>query len=92
MEVRLVNIPSDAGAGLGVFENLHGFTHPGEFADHLRDAAKRVYGTPALMFKAPDGQVAIVRDGRVQFAHEGLPHQMAPLDARTIAEVQALLR
>ena len=48
--------------------------------------------TPALMFKAPDGQVAIVRDGKVQFTHEGLPHQMAPLDARTIAEVQALLR
>ena len=42
--------PADAGAGLGVFEHLHDFAHPGEFADHLRDAAKRVYGTPARAF------------------------------------------
>jgi DNA invertase Pin-like site-specific DNA recombinase len=48
--------------------------------------------TPALMFKAPDGQVAIVRDGKVHVTEKGLPDRLAPLDVRTIAEVQARLR
>jgi uncharacterized protein (DUF927 family) len=43
-EVRVIDIASDAGAGLGMFENLHGFTSGDAFADHLRNAAKTHYG------------------------------------------------
>lgn len=45
-EVRLLNIDADAGAGLGLFEELHGADSPDAFSRQLRDAAKSVYGTP----------------------------------------------
>lgn len=42
--VRLVDIPADAGAGLGAWENLHGFATPGLFSDALKEAATINYG------------------------------------------------
>jgi putative DNA primase/helicase len=49
-EVRLVDIPADAGAGLGLFENLHGASSAARFAEELRCAAFRYYGTPIRQF------------------------------------------
>ena len=49
-ENRLVNIRADAGAGLGVFETLHGFDEPALLADHLRHAAATFYGTAGRAF------------------------------------------
>jgi uncharacterized protein (DUF927 family) len=49
-EVRLIDIPADAGAGKGVFENLHHFGSADALARHLADAAKRVYGCPIRAF------------------------------------------
>jgi hypothetical protein len=49
-EVRLLNVPSDAGAGKGLFEDLHGAASAREFADQLKAAAGEVYGTPLRMF------------------------------------------
>jgi len=43
-EVRLADIPADAGRGLGLFEELHDFTDPAALADHLRQAAGQHYG------------------------------------------------
>ena len=43
-EVRLVNIPADAGRGMGLFEDLHGRPNPAALADELRDASKRLFG------------------------------------------------
>ena len=51
-ENRLVNIRADAGAGLGVFETLHGFDEPALLADHLRHAAATFYGTAGRAFLA----------------------------------------
>jgi len=48
--VRLVNIPADAKAGLGVFECLHNAESPRVFADDLRDAATRTFGSPLREF------------------------------------------
>jgi len=48
--------------------------------------------SPALMFKSPNGQAAVLLDGKVHIATEGLPAVMPPLDARTIGEVQARLK
>lgn len=49
-EVRLVDVPADAGAGLGIFEQLHGHASPQAFADSLRQAACQNYGFAAREF------------------------------------------
>jgi uncharacterized protein (DUF927 family) len=51
-EVRVVEIPADAGAGRGVFENLHGFTSGDGLARQLRQAAERHNGHAARAFLA----------------------------------------
>lgn len=56
-EVRVIDIPADAGAGFGLLENLHGFRRPHELADALRDSAQRHYGHAARAFLA-----ALTRD------------------------------
>jgi uncharacterized protein (DUF927 family) len=43
-EVRIVDIPADAGVGLGIFEELHGFPSADAFARHLKVASGRYYG------------------------------------------------
>ena len=43
-EVRLLEFGSDAGAGLGAFEELHGSSSGGEFADRLKRNAAEYYG------------------------------------------------
>jgi uncharacterized protein (DUF927 family) len=49
-EVRLIHLPADAGAELGVFEDLHRFRTGKEFSDHLRQESKQHYGTPIRAF------------------------------------------
>jgi len=51
-ELRLAEIPADAGAGLGVFENLHDYATGSEFAKALDRAARRHYGTAFYAFVA----------------------------------------
>ncbi len=43
-EARFVNIEADANAGLGLFEELHGFESPNDLAKFLSSASKRFYG------------------------------------------------
>ncbi len=45
-EVRLLNLDADAGAGLGLFEDIHGAATPDLFARRLKEAAARHYGAP----------------------------------------------
>src|SRR5439155_21863922 len=49
-EVRLVDIPSDAGRGLGIFENIHGFPNGDLFARTLRNNVLKYYGTAIRAF------------------------------------------
>lgn len=44
-ELRLAEIPADAGAGLGVFEDLHGYANGADFAKALDRAVRKHYGT-----------------------------------------------
>jgi uncharacterized protein (DUF927 family) len=44
-ELRMADIPADAGQGLGCFENLHGFDNGHEFAKALGAAVNKHYGT-----------------------------------------------
>lgn len=48
-EVRILDIPADTGKH-GVFESLHEFPDGQTFADHLRSAARKFYGTPIRAF------------------------------------------
>jgi uncharacterized protein (DUF927 family) len=43
-EVRLLNVEADAGAGMGLFEDIHGADSEDAFARQLKDAAQRYYG------------------------------------------------
>lgn len=45
---RFVEIPADAGASMGCFENLHGETNAAAFARRLQAAAAKYYGTPLV--------------------------------------------
>jgi uncharacterized protein (DUF927 family) len=49
-EVRLLNIDADAGAKMGMFEELHGSASAHEFADRLKAAAQRHYGAVLLKY------------------------------------------
>ncbi len=51
-EVRVVDVPADAGAGLGVFEELHGEPTARAFAERLKAAAAAAYGTAGRAFLA----------------------------------------
>ncbi|MBX9916899.1 MAG: DUF927 domain-containing protein [Nitrosomonas sp.] len=44
-ELRMADIPADAGQGLGCFENLHGFDNGHEFAKALNGVVSKYYGT-----------------------------------------------
>lgn len=44
-ELRMADIPADAGQGLGCFENLHGFDNGHEFAKALNASVNKYYGT-----------------------------------------------
>lgn len=43
--VRFIEITADAGAGMGVWANLHGFSDPATFAKTLTDNAAEYHGT-----------------------------------------------
>jgi uncharacterized protein (DUF927 family) len=49
-EVRFADISADAGAGKGMFEDIHDFPRPDAFARAIREGAARAYGTAAVAF------------------------------------------
>ena len=49
-EVRMADIPADAGAGLGAFENLHDFAGGAAFSSHLTREAQACHGAPGRKF------------------------------------------
>lgn len=49
-ETRLVDIPAEAGRGMGVFENLHQFKRPDDFARFLKEQANSYFGTAIREF------------------------------------------
>lgn len=48
--VRIIDLPADAGKGLGVFENIHGAANAAEFANTLKAAALKHYGVAGDAF------------------------------------------
>jgi putative DNA primase/helicase len=81
-EVRLVDIPADAGAGCGAFEELHGAASSGIFAEELRQATEQYYGAPIRRFLEllatrhtadPLGLAELLRVNRDEFLTAHLP-------------------
>ncbi len=95
-EVRLADIPADAGVGLGIFETLHGYRNGGALADALREAARTHYGHAARELLAAlvdfdrDELREHVRDMRADFAAEMLPGN-ADGQARRVCDRFALI-
>jgi uncharacterized protein (DUF927 family) len=48
--VRVIDLPADAGAGMGLFENLHGAPSGDAFSRQLKEACGQFYGTAARTF------------------------------------------
>ena len=57
MEVRVIDLRADAGAGMGVFENIHDAKDPADFAQRLKKSSNSYYGAAGRAFVA-----AIVED------------------------------
>jgi uncharacterized protein (DUF927 family) len=81
-DLRLLGLSADAGAGMGVFQDLHGSTSPGAFADQLRRAAVSCCGTAGPAFlealvhdraKDPRRLEGTLRQGREKFLASNVP-------------------
>lgn len=62
-ELRLANIPADAGAGLGAWEDIHGCANGAEFSNKLTAAAGKYHGAVFRAFierltQTPDDDVS----------------------------------
>jgi uncharacterized protein (DUF927 family) len=57
-EVRLVNLPADAGTGLGLFENIHASPSAQQFATELKRTTAEYYGEagPAFVSELADAE------------------------------------
>lgn len=77
-QVRVVDVPADAGMGHGLFENLHGYADPGELAKHLVEASRHHYGHAARAFieaiaEDLEGAKAAVAEHAVAFVRDHVP-------------------
>ena len=77
-EVRLVDIPSDAGCSLGIFENIHGLPNADLFARTLRDNALKYYGLPIRTFlekltAKPEHIPDPIAKARAKFVNDHVP-------------------
>lgn len=80
-EIRMLDIPADANAGYGVFENIHGASSAAVFADSLQTLSETFYGSPAdaLLSKLTepgelDLAVAFIRKVQDQFVQQYVPN------------------
>ena len=77
-EVRFIDVEADAGVGLGVWQELHGFDNPRDLSDSIKDAASRNFGLAAPVFLE-----AFIRDrvATLEFAKKVF-HQFLNMSAR----------
>lgn len=94
-ELRVAEIPADAGAGLGVFEQLHGLANGAEFSRALDRGTRKHYGTAWLAFltqlaKHQGTIVEALREARKAFERHYLTDD-ASGQARRVADRFALV-
>ena len=78
MEVRLLDIPADAGHGLGLFDTLHDYASGAAFSKAITEAALKYYGTPSIAFlnklvEHLDKMPGMVKRAQQQFIEQYLP-------------------
>lgn len=76
--VRLVDIPADAGCGMGVFEALNGTTSANELSKNIAQSSQRDYGTAGPAFVKAlawyvDRGARQLRDARKKFEDQECP-------------------
>jgi uncharacterized protein (DUF927 family) len=81
VEVRLLNIPADAGRSMGIFENLHGYCSPDAFSRALKQAAQRYYGSPLRAFITELVHKRAEVESSVKNAHEAFIRRFVPVNA-----------
>ena len=77
-EIRLLEIPADAGSGYGMFEDIHGAADGAAFADSVREAALTYYGTPCRAYlegliKDRDQHLGFVKEAMETFMRKHTP-------------------
>ncbi len=77
-EVRMADIPADAGAGLGAFERLHNHEGGAAFARHLARQAAAVYGAPGRAWMEWLCENADTLKDRIRSGAQALGMQMIP--------------
>lgn len=78
MEVRLLDIPADAGQGLGLFDTLHDHASGAAFSKAITEAALKYYGTASAAFlhklvEHLDKMPGMVKLAQKQFMENHLP-------------------
>ena len=94
-ELRMVDIPADAGVGRGVFEELHTFEGGGELAQHLARACEHTHGTVGrqwleLLVTRTDGLAKALRE-RIDRIEGGLVPELAAGQVRRVGRRFALI-
>ncbi|WP_322528691.1 DUF927 domain-containing protein [Salinicola sp. LHM] len=80
MDMRMLGVPADAGAGMGLFQELHGLAGPDKLSDALKASVAKYYGTPLVAWldslTQPDNLAHVVRTYAptlARFEQETLP-------------------
>lgn len=78
-EVRMVDIPADAGQGMGAFENLHDKGSGAEFSRYLTGQAASVYGAAGRAWLEwltgnADTLKSSIRSAAAELVNEMVPH------------------
>ncbi len=67
--MRLLDIAADAGAGMGIFDDIGGFSSANQLADHIMKSAGHFYGTAAEAFLE---KLVTARLDELQRDHHGI--------------------
>lgn len=89
-EIRFIDVTADAGAGMDVFRDLHGFSDPRSLAEHLERATRRFYGTAIREFLrlllAPENLLEATRHCHVEAARLQSVWQVPPTSPARVQE------
>lgn len=80
-EVRMADIPADAGMGLGAFEELHGHAGGAAFAKHITGQAQAVYGATGRAWLEWLTTNADSLKARIRTTSNALAAQLIPKDS-----------
>jgi putative DNA primase/helicase len=80
-QVRLINIPADAGAGLGIFEDIHLAASPQEFVKLLHTNSAHYYGTAIRAFLNHLQPNLVAVDHRARAAVQAFVKEYTPTGA-----------